>query len=318
MSYELNTKLVIGISARALFDLREENRIFEEQGVDAYVNYQVSHEEEPFKKGSGFALIRALLNWNTLPGMENQVEVILLSHNSPEVSLRIYHSIEYYKLPISRAVFVSGASIAKYLDAFHTDLFLSACEEDVQAAVDAGIAAGIIYQKEFPTEDADVMEPMDPVVRIAFDGDAVLFSDESERIFEEQGMEAFVNNERSNACCPLPEGPFARLLKKFATMRENCKDASLPIRIALVTARCAPAHERVIRTLREWKVQIDEAFFLGGIAKKDILQAFGAHIFFDDQQIHTLLAADAVPAARVPYRSRGQKQKENETINISA
>ncbi len=317
MAFELNAKLVIGVSARALFDLREENRIFEQQGVDAYVNYQISHEKEPFKKGAGFALIRALLGWNGLPGLENQVEVILLSHNSPEVSLRIYHSIEYYGLPITRAVFVSGASIAKYLKAFHTDLFLSACEEDVQAAVDAGIAAGIICQTDLAVEAMDVPDSEDPVVRIAFDGDAVLFSDDSERIFKEQGMEAFVDNERSQACCPLPEGPFARLLKKFAAMRDGCKGGKLPIRIALVTSRCAPAHERVIRTLREWKVQIDEAFFLGGLTKKDVLEAFGAHIFFDDQQIHTSLASDAVPAARVPYRRRDSIHKEN-TINISA
>ena len=299
---EKKWKLVVGISARALFDLRQENAIFEKKGLKAYCEYQREHEKEILKPGPGFGLIRALLGINEIPGQEQAVEVVILSHNSPEVSLRVFHSIEAYKLPITRAVFASGASIAPYLNAFNVDLFLSACETDVQLAIDSGIAAGVICQEW----DEDALQKQDTQIRIAFDGDAVLFSDEAERIFKEQGLEAFEENERNRACCPLPEGPFARLLKKFSRMRRECGE-EMPIRIALVTARSAPAHERVIRTLREWKVWVDEAFFLGGISKKEFLQAFGAHIFFDDQQIHTNLAAQAVPAARVPYRREQQK-----------
>lgn len=298
---EKKWKMVVGVSARALFDLRLENEIFQEKGLRAYCDYQREHEQEVLKPGPGFGLIRAMLGINGIPGQENAVEVVILSHNSPEVSLRIFHSIEHYGLPITRAVFASGASIAPYLNAFGVDLFLSACETDVQLAIDAGIAAGVICQEW--AEEA--MPKQDTLIRIAFDGDAVLFSDEAEQIFKEQGLEAFEENERSRACCPLPEGPFARLLKKFSGMRRECGE-EMPIRIALVTARSAPAHERVIRTLREWKVWVDEAFFLGGISKKDFLQAFGAHIFFDDQQVHTNLAAQAVPAARVPYRRKIQ------------
>lgn len=299
-------KMVIGVSVRALFDLRQENAIFRRDGLKAYCNYQREHEQEILKPGPGFGLIKALLGINRIQGQENTIEVVLLSHNSPDVSLRVFHSIEHYHLPITRAVFASGASIAPYLTAFGVDLFLSACEEDVQAAIDAGIAAGVICQEW----DEAVMLSKNPIgmdsdeieeIRIAFDGDAVLFSDESERIFQEHGLAAFEENERNRACCPLPEGPFARLLKKFSRMRREC-GGEIPIRIALVTSRSAPAHERVIRTLREWRVWVDEAFFLGGISKRDFLQAFGAHIFFDDQQVHTNLAAQAVPAARVPYR----------------
>lgn len=300
-------KIVIGVSTRALFDLRKENEIFQKEGRKAYCEYQQVHEEEVLEPGPGFRLIQALLGINQLPGQENGVEVVILSHNSPEVSLRVFHSIEYYGLPIRRAVFASGASIAPYLSAFHVDLFLSACEADVQAAIDSGIAAGVICQEW----DEGAAQKQGDEIRIAFDGDAVLFSDEAEQIFKEKGLEAFEESERSRACCPLPEGPFARLLKKFSRMRRECGE-EIPIRIALVTARSAPAHERVIRTLREWKVWVDEAFFLGGISKKEFLRAFGAHMFFDDQQVHTNLAAQAVPAARVPY----QRERQNYLYRI--
>lgn len=295
-------KMVIGISVRALFDLAREHEIYESQGVEAYCSYQIEHEQEALRPGPGFGLIRSLLALNAHSG-EELVEVIIMSHNSPDTSLRVFNTIRHYGLPITRAVLVSGASLAPYLEAFHTDLYLSACEEDVQCAVDSGIAAGIICTEQGGGFDLNASGEI-ARIRIAFDGDAVLFTDESEQIFKSRGLHAFEENEERNARKPLAEGPFAKFLKKLSDLQRTLADdtGSCPIRTALVTSRSAPAHERVIRTLRSWNVRVDEAFFLGGLEKKAVLAAFGAQIFFDDQSIHTLSAAEAVPAARVPYR----------------
>ncbi len=301
MADSLKKKMVIGVSTRALFCLHTENRIFEEQGVAAYSAYQREHENDILKPGPGFALIQSLLHLNCLPGQENRVEVIVMSKNSPDISLRIFHSIEHYGLPITRAVFLSGASLAPYLAAFGTDLFLSACEEDVQSAVDAGIAAGIICHEP---DDGYQRSGAPGQIRIAFDGDAVLFSDEAEQVYKEHGLEAFENSEKEKATQPLCAGPFAGFLKIISDIQKEFDADSAPIRTALVTARCAPAHERVIRTLRAWNVRIDEAFFLGGLSKKEVLSAFGAQIFFDDQPVNAKAAAEVVPAARVPLRSK--------------
>ncbi len=300
MSYDLENKLVIGISSRALFDLSVENEIFEKEGVEAYRRYQIEHENDCLKPGPGFALVKALLNLNSLPGHEGRIEVIIMSRNSADTSLRVFHSIREYGLGITRAVLAAGASLAPYLEAFHTDLFLSAYEDDVQSAIDSGIAAGIICGDG--THSYDDLQIPDQI-RIAFDGDAVLFSDESEKIFQEQGLAAFEEHESENADRPLPEGPFAKFLRLLSNLQQEFPPDQAPIRTALVTARSAPAHERVIRTLRAWDVRVDEAFFLGGISKRDVLAAFGANIFFDDQSVHTLPASEVVPAARVPYKN---------------
>ncbi|MBQ8592475.1 MAG: 5'-nucleotidase [Lachnospiraceae bacterium] len=299
MAYSLENKLVIGVSSRALFDLTKENEIFETKGVEAYCQYQVAHENEVLRPGPGFALIQALLKLNDLKGKRDTVEVIVMSRNSADTSLRVFNSIAHYGLNITRAVLASGASLAPYLNAFKTDLFLSAYEDDVQSAIDSNIAAGIICCEGIHTYGHKDKKQ----IRIAFDGDAVLFADESEHIFKERGLKAFEENEQRNAANPLPEGPFAKFLKIISDLQREFPVEEVPIRTALVTSRSAPAHERVIRTLRAWNVRIDEAFFLGGIAKKDILEAFGADIFFDDQAVHTEPAAEVVPAARVPYRS---------------
>lgn len=298
MGFDLKEKIVIGVSSRALFDLSVENQIFETEGVEAYRTYQREHETDCLKPGPGFALVRALLNLNR--SGENRVEVIIMSRNSADTSLRVFHSIREYGLPITRAVLVSGASLAPYLEAFHTDLFLSAHEDDVQSAIDCGIAAGIICSDGIHTYGNNNVPEQ---IRIAFDGDAVIFSDESERIYKEKGLEAFEENERLQAQNPLKEGPFAGFLRLLSDLQKQYPGEEAPIRTALVTARCAPAHERVIRTLRAWDVRVDEAFFLGGIPKKDFLKAFGAHIFFDDQLVHTQAAAQVVPSARVPYKN---------------
>ena len=312
MAYDLEHKLVVGVSSRALFDLTYENKIFEENGVEAYRTYQIEHEKDILRPGPGFPLIKALLNLNNLPGKEERVEVIVMSRNSPDTSLRVFHTIEAYGLNITRAVLASGASLAPYLTAFKTDLFLSANEEDVQSAIDSNIAAGIICTEGLQTYDC---EHQIRQIRIAFDGDAVLFSDESEIIYRERGLEAFEENERRNADSPLQAGPFARFLKTLSELQKDFPGEEAPIRTALVTTRCAPAHKRVIRTLRAWNVRIDEVFFLGGIQKKDVLKAFGAHIFFDDQSVHTDLASEVVPAARVPYKTNGSdKTAGRETV----
>jgi len=291
--------LVVGISSRALFDLEEENRIFDEAGVDAYTKYQIEHENDILKPGTGFALIKALLKLNEIGSEERKTEIIVMSRNNADSSLRIFNSIRHYQLDITRAALVSGAMLAPYLEAFNTDLFLSANEEDVQEAINAGVAAGIIYTQHLTYNEIKEIDQ----IRIAFDGDAVLFSDESERIYKSQGIEAFQANETKNARKPLPEGPFARFLKTLSAIQKAFDKNRAPIRTALVTARNAPAHERVIRTLRAWDVRIDEAFFLGGMSKQEVLKAFGAHIYFDDQAIHTDATAEFVPSARVPYKN---------------
>lgn len=297
MPLNLEDKLVIGVSSRALFDLESENEIFEKEGLKAYSQYQLDHEKDVLKPGTAFPLIKALQKLNA--GDKYLTEIIIMSKNSADTSLRVFNSIENYKLNISRAALVGGASISPYLEAFKTDLFLSANEADVQEAINANIASGIICDhSELPINPEDSIDQ----IRIAFDGDAVIFSDESERIYQAEGLQAFAKHEHENARKPLPEGPFAKLLKTISVIQQKFPAGEVPIRTALVTARNAPAHERVIRTLRAWNVRIDEAFFLGGIEKSEVLKAFGAHIFFDDQAVHTDPASKKVPSARVPYR----------------
>ncbi len=299
MAYDLSEPLVIGISSRALFNLEAENKIFEEQGVPAYEEYQVAHENEILQKGSAFQLVKAFLSLNKLQEGKRLVEVIIMSRNSPNTSLRIFNSIQDYELDITRAALTGGAEIAPYLKAFKTDLFLSAHHADVKQAIDNNIAAGMIL----PTNPHVDPRAKIQQIRIAFDGDAVLFSSEAERIYKQKGMQAFQENEQAKADIPLQEGPFTNFLRTIAHIQSLFpeKDNS-PIRTALVTARNAPAHERAIKTLRYWNVRVDEAFFLGGVSKKDILSAFGAHIFFDDQWIHAEPASEVVPSAVVPYR----------------
>lgn len=321
MAYKLDRKMVIGVSSRALFDLTVENEIFERQGLDAYCRYQMEHEHELLKPGPGFGLIKALLRLNE--GREQAlVEVVIMSRNSPNTALRVFNAIAGYGLPITRSVLASGASLAPYLSAFHTDLFLSAYEDDVQSAIDSGIAAGIICTRKPPAQVIPICgrvreersgknglrmpaeagsERAENGIRIAFDGDAVIFSDASEVIYKEQGLTAFEENEKNRAGEPLAEGPFANFLRKLSDLQSELGVENSPIRTALVTSRSAPAHERVIRTMRAWNVRVDEAFFLGGLEKKEFLKAFGAQIFFDDQLLHTQSAAESVPAARVPY-----------------
>jgi 5'-nucleotidase len=301
MAYDLSNYLVIGVSSRALFNLTLENEIFESEGLEAYCRYQLEHENDVLEPGTGFALIEAMLRINSIEAETRRIEVVIISRNSADTSLRISNSINHYNLDVTRAAFTGGEPVAKYLNAFDVDLFLSATEEDVQAAVESNVAAGLIY-------DGPSKYYQDPLqqIRIAFDGDAVLFSKESELIYQQQGLEAFIEHEKLNAAKPLPEGPFAKLLKTLSYLQfdlnRNSEEGITPIRTALVTARNSPAHERVIRTLRTWNVRIDETFFLGGVAKDRVLESFSPHIFFDDQHQHCDAAAKIVPTARVPHK----------------
>ena len=299
MAYDLTQPLVIGISSRALFDLEEENALFEKQGLQAYMDYQRENENRILEKGAGFPLIDAFLRLNELEKDKRLVEVIIMSRNSPDTSLRIFNSIHHYGLDISRAALTGGASVAPYLKAFNTDLFLSAYQPDVQEAINSGVAAGVLLNTMSGKEQSERVDQ----IRIAFDGDAVLFGTEAERIFQHDGIEAFQEHERDHADEPLPKGPFANFLMALSNIQAMFPDREhSPIRTALVTSRSAPAHERAIKTLRKWNVRVDEAFFLGGVQKKEVLHQFGAHIFFDDQHVHTDAAADVVPSAVVPYR----------------
>jgi 5'-nucleotidase len=293
MKAALQQQLVVAISSRALFDLEASHRVFVEQGVEAYSRYQIEHEDDPLAPGVAFPLVNKLLRLNR-DAPERRVEVILLSHNSADTGLRIFNSIQHYRLDITRAAFTNGAAPWRYVEPFSADLFLSAETADVVQALDAGRAAAAIVPAR--SED-DGREQL----RIAFDGDAVLFSDEAERVYQERGLQAFSESERDKAREPMAGGPFKNFLASLHQVQAQYPPEHSPIRTALVTARSAPAHERVIRTLRAWNIRIDEALFLGGLPKGEFLKAFGADIFFDDQKGHVEAAADYVTTGHVPH-----------------
>jgi 5'-nucleotidase len=298
--------LVVAISSRALFDLDESHRIFEEQGTEAYCRHQIENEDVPLAPGGAFNLTRKLLALNDNNPKTPKVEVILLSRNSADTGLRVFNSIQHHKLSIIRAVFTSGSSPYRYVAPFGANLFLSTSPEDVAKALDAGIAAATILPSNV-TNNNESAE-----LRIAFDGDAVLFSDDAERIYKEKGLQAFTENEQQTAREPLPGGPFKDFLMALNRIQTEYPENDSPIRTALVTARSAPAHERVIRTLRAWDIRIDEAIFLGGKPKGPFLKAFGADIFFDDQEQHCQSAKEHVATGHVPHGVANQKTNTTE------
>ncbi len=291
MGVDISHKLIVAISSRALFDLNESNQVFETGGVEEYARYQIAHENEILLPGVAFPLVQKFLNLNQYGDL---VEVILLSRNSADTGLRIFNSIEHYQLNITRAAFTGGQSPYQYVSAFGSHLFLSAHNLDVQDALRAGCAAATILPSYNENRCSNEL-------RIAFDGDAVLFSDEAERIFQEQGLNAFTTSEKLSAQRPLTGGPFKGFLAALQKLQQHLPQNNCPIRTALVTARQAPAHERPIRTLRSWQIRIDQALFLGGLDKSEFLDAFGADIFFDDQQGHCEKARAKVATAHVPH-----------------
>ncbi len=300
MSKGFGNKLVVSISSRALFDLSESHRVFEKEGLEAYSKYQIDHEDVLLEPGEAFPMVEKLLRINKLLDGEPKVEVILLSRNSADTGLRIFNSINHYGLNISRAAFTGGESPYRYISPFNSHLFLSTDAEDVKNALQNGVAAATLLasQKDKKNEGE---------LRFAFDGDAVLFSDEAEQVFKKQGLDAFTESEKAAAKTPLSGGPFKPFLYALHNLQKEFAEGQCPIRTALVTARSAPAHERVIRTLRAWDIRINESIFLGGLPKGEFLKAYGADVFFDDQESHCDSARDHVATGHVPHGIANQK-----------
>ena len=291
MGVTLDGQLVVAISSRALFDFEEENRFFEQSDDRAYMKLQLERLEQPAKPGVAFSLVKKLLAFNQ--GDAPPVEVVILSRNDPVSGMRVFRSAQHYGLPIQRGSFTRGQPPWRYLKPLNANLFLSAHLSDVRAALDAGVPAAQVYPH---SAHASVAHPNE--VRIAFDGDAVLFSDEAEQVFAAQGLSAFQAHERDKATLPLSAGPFKPLLAALHRL-QRAGTPSMRIRTALVTARSAPAHERAIRTLMDWDIEVDEAMFLGGLDKGAFLREFEPDFFFDDQTGHIESAAQHVPAGHV-------------------
>ncbi len=292
MSFSLSGKLVVAISSRALFDFEEENHLFESTNDSAYMRIQQERLAIPAKAGVAFPLVEKLLKFNNPE--QSRVEVVILSRNDPVSGLRVFRSAEHAGLKLERGVFTRGRPPHHYLRPLHANLFLSANENDVRETILAGFPAALVYPQSVKIARSNPHE-----IRIAFDGDAVLFSDESERIFQSKGLDAFVKHEAHLAKTPLPPGPFKPLLEALHQLQNSNPDSIMRIRTALVTARSAPAHERAIRTLMSWGIDIDEAMFLGGLKKSDFLREFAPDFFFDDQTGHCESAAEVAPTGQV-------------------
>ena len=286
-------QLVVAISSRALFDMGESHEVFQQKGLASYADYQIQREDEYLLPGVAFPLVRKLLALNEDEVNHPGVEVILLSRNSADTGLRIFNTIEHFGLNIERAAFTNGVSPYRYMSAYGANLLLSTNAADVRGALAAGHAAATILPGSSSGRESGQL-------RIAFDGDAVIFSDEAERIYQQQGLDAFALNELAAADKPLTGGPFRPVLEALHQIQSAYPIENNPIRTALVTARSAPAHKRVVLTLREWGIRIDEALFLGGRPKGEFLKIFGADIFFDDQLAHIESAREHVPSAHVP------------------
>ncbi|MGE5452895.1 MAG: 5'-nucleotidase [Acidobacteriota bacterium] len=295
MPASLSGQLVVAISSRALFDFEEENQLFEGADDHAYMQYQLDHIDVPARPGVAFSLVRKLLAFND--GAQPRVEVVILSRNDPVSGMRVFRSAKHYGLPIERGVFTRGQSPWRYLRPLQAHLFLSANEADVRSALQAGVPAARVLPHAARAGDAHPHE-----VRIAFDGDAVLFSDEAERVYQSGGLDAFQRHEVERAAKPLAAGPFKPLLQALHELQQHGPAAPAPamrIRTALVTARGAPAHERAIRTLMDWGIEVHEALFLGGLPKGAFLREFEPDFFFDDQTGHVDNAAPHVPSGHV-------------------
>lgn len=300
MGYNIEEKIVIAVASSALFDLSESDKVFQEQGEDNYRVYQRDNEQNILGQGVAFPLIKRLLNINN--ESHQPVEVVLLSRNDADTGLRVFKSIEYYKLPISRAVFVAGNDPFRYMEAFNASLFLSANYNDVEKAVALGYPAGCIYPSNFVDNEDD------HELRLAFDFDGIVADDSAETIFQEGKLELFQLHEHEKANQPLPEGPLFRFFHEISKLQKIVSEISSSdpdykanVRVAIATARNAPAHERVITTLRKFNIRVDEAFFLGGIDKARFLSVFQPHIFFDDQIRHIESVSKIAPSVHVPF-----------------
>lgn len=310
MALDLSDTLVIGITSTALFDLSEADSVFKSRyaedkdtAIQVYREYMLARENEPLNDGTGMPLVKALLDLNKHqpPGEPPLIEVVVMSRNSPETGVRVFQNIREREMQVSRHAFTGGESVVDYLEAYDVDLFLTTNIGDAQKVIDGKFCAAAIV-KEPPAELAKI--PLGQV-RIAFDGDAVLFDDSSEIVYKAEGLGGFHKNEDNRQDEPMREGPYAMLLKKLSRLQDRLPFSVefSPVRISIVTARNAPAEMRVIKTLRHWGVYVDEVFFLGGLEKAKVLRAFKPHIFFDDQDLHLEEASKYVPAGKVPYTS---------------
>ncbi len=302
MAYPIDEKTVVAVASSALFDLTESHRVFTDLGEEPYRRYQRENENATLRPGVAFPLVKRLLALNGPDADDQPVEVILLSRNDPDTGLRVAKSIAYYNLPITRAAFVKGRSPFRYLDAFNASLFLSANAEDVRMAVARSAPAGQVLPTDF-VDDAAQSE-----LRIAFDFDGIIADDSAEAVFKSSGLEAFHAAEAEAASVPMPAGPLAKFFREVAKLQRRelkrkaqNRDYEPRLRLAIITARNAPAHERVVTTLREWGIEIDEVFFLGGIEKARILKEFRPHIFFEDQLSHLESASQLFPCVHVPF-----------------
>ena len=319
MPTEFSDTLVIGISATSLFDLSEADAVFrskydtdKDTAVREYRQYMLERESDPLEDGTAMPLLRALLQLNQHQRNESSplVEVVVMSRNSPETGVRVLNNIRDRAVPISRHAFTGGESVVDYLEAFDVDLFLTTSIRDAQRVIDGGSCAAAIVRPP-PIEAIEIPEGQ---VRIAFDGDAVLFDDSSEIVYRAEGLEEFQKQEDDNQDIPINDGPYAILLRKLARLQERLPFSVefSPVRIAIVTARNTPAEMRVIKTLRHWGVYVDEAFFLGGVEKGKVLKAFRPHIFFDDQDLHLDSISSAFPAGKVPHKSHSPLAQADE------
>jgi len=303
MAYPIEKKLVIAVASSALFDLSQSDQVYRDQGIAVYRRYQRRNENRKLGPGVAYPLVRRILRLNDgLSETDAPVEVVLMSRNDPDTGLRVLNSIERHALAISRAVFVSGGNPFRYMNALNASLFLSANTSDVRNAVQRGLPAGRVFPTTFSDRDDD------PELRIAFDFDGVVADDSSEVIFKKRGLDAFQKAEVQRALEPLREGPLARFFREISRLQRFERDKKVRdpnyvprLRTAIVTARNAPAHKRVVATLRKWGIEVDEVFFLGGIAKGRILDEFRPHIFFDDQLSHIEGVAGATPSVHVPF-----------------
>jgi 5'-nucleotidase len=311
MPLDLSDTLVVGIAATALFDLKAADAVFRakfeqdrQTAVAEYRAYMLDHEKEDLADGTAMPLVKSLLALNRfqLEGDKNPlVEVVVMSRNSPETGVQVFNNIRKRGLPISRHAFTGGESVVEYLDAFDVDLFLTTNVKDAQRVIDGKLCAAAIVKPP----QADRSPLPDDHVRIAFDGDAVLFDESSEIVYKIEGLKGFHTAEDKKQDEPMQDGPYAQLLRKLARLQKRLTVSVefSPVRIAIVTARNSPAEMRVIKTLRHWGIYVNEIFFLGGVDKTKVVKAFRAHIFFDDQDLHLDPAAKFIPSGKVPYRS---------------
>ena len=313
MPYPIDDKFVIAVTTSALFDMKESDDIFKTKGVKAYRTYQEKHINDILGKGVAFPFIRRFLSLNDIFVNEKPVEVVVFSKNSPDAGLRALRSIKHYGLSITRSLFTSGEPNFQYLPAYNSTLFLSSNPEDTKAAIEAGYAAGTVLNQSI-VDNID-----DKELRIGFDFDSVIADDSSEEFYKKSGIEKYMTHEEQLSSSPLAAGPLGELLKKVSNFQklEKLKKLKEPeynpiLKTAIITARNAPAHERVVTTLKEWNIDVDQVFFLGGIEKARILNILKPHIFFDDQKTHLEHLVD-IPAVHIPF-GIANKKNSNETL----